>query len=454
MSSVFNSSNFEAPANSSRQVTPVLLANADYYGTLAAVRSLGRAGILVVTADPTSLCLGRYSRYAKQHLKCPEFESSADWVDWLLRTRQPGTRSVVYATSDAVSFTLALYRDELRRSFALYQPPIDTIINILDKGRLLQRAAEVGFDTPVTWLPKSSKEAGQIARSVGGNFLVKPRSQLSQRTLTKACVALANDVPAIFDRYVADANQSSEFGRAYPESLTPMLQEYHPEAVSGVYSISGFRNANGRIVVRAARKVLQRPRQVGVGVCFENAPLDPILAERTARFCEHIDYYGVFELEFIAARSKSMVIDFNGRFYNQLGLDVARGMDLPRMAYAAAMGAQDEVAHLMTAADATAKLDQFAFCNGLELSLMINMQRLCQSMSAQDADYWRGWAKGADRSIVDTVRDSADPLPHIVDIARHAKSAMRHPRAFLRQYGLMQKTTEERVGTAVFEASS
>jgi hypothetical protein len=150
-----------------------------------------------------------------------------------------------------------------------------------------------------------------------------------------------------------------------------------------------------------------------------------------------------------------MLIDFNGRFYNQLGLEIARGIDLPRMAYAAAMGAQDEVADLMTAAEAKAKLDdQFAFCNGLELSLMINMQRLCQSMSARDAAYWRRWAKGADKSIVDTVRDRADPLPHIVDIARHAKAAVRHPRAFLRQYGLMQKTTVERVDAAVVEASS
>jgi predicted ATP-grasp superfamily ATP-dependent carboligase len=417
---------------------PILLANAGYYGTLAAARSLGRAGVEIITADPSFLCPARYSCHVRRHLKCPDFEQVSDWAEWLLRLGRSERHSVVYATSDAVSFALALYRDELSRNFALYQPHIDTIISILDKGRLLQRAAEAGFDTPATWLPKSPEEAGQIARSVGGKFLVKPRSQLAQRTFTKGYVARAHEVPATFNQYIANANRDSEFGKAYPESLTPLLQQYYPEALSGIYSLSGFRDRGGRLVVKAARKVLQRPRQVGVGVCFEGAPLDPGLVDCTARLCEHIGYYGVFELEFVTVGSKSMLIDFNGRFYNQIRLDVARGMDLPRMAYAAAMGLQDEVSDLMSDVAAHAHCDQFAFCNGLELSLIVGLQRVCRTMSAQEAQQWRSWSNDVSRTIVDSVRDGTDPMPHFIDMAQHLAMAVRHPRSFIKQYGQLQ----------------
>jgi D-aspartate ligase len=63
----------------------ILLGNAGYYGTLAAVRSLGRAGVKVVTVDPSMVCHSRYSRYSNQHLTCPAFEETSAWAEWLLR---------------------------------------------------------------------------------------------------------------------------------------------------------------------------------------------------------------------------------------------------------------------------------------------------------------------------------------------------------------------------------
>jgi len=91
----------------------MVLCNAGYYGTLAAVRSLGRAGVPVVTVDPSLLAPGRYSRYSNLHVSSPPFEMTEDWVEWLLRFGRSGPRRAIYATSDAVSFALALRRDEL-----------------------------------------------------------------------------------------------------------------------------------------------------------------------------------------------------------------------------------------------------------------------------------------------------------------------------------------------------
>ena len=124
----------------------ILLGNANYYGTLAAVRSLGRAGVEVVTVDPSRICHGRYSRYSSQHLTCPAFEESGAWAEWLLRKGRIGPRRAIYATSDAVSFALARHRNELSADFELYQPGIDTVMSIFHEKSLVEDAHD-GFET-------------------------------------------------------------------------------------------------------------------------------------------------------------------------------------------------------------------------------------------------------------------------------------------------------------------
>jgi len=331
-----------------RQSAAILLGNANYYGTLAAVRSLGQSGVTVVTVDPSRICHGRYSRYSSQHLTCPAFEESSAWAEWLLRKARIGPRRAIYATSDAVSFALARYRNELSADFELYQPGLDTVMSILDKGRLMQHAHAIGIETPPTWFPQNSTEAAKITKDVGGAVLIKPRSQLAQRTKTKGSVVESHGhrVQSIFDSYMKDQSTNSEFVKQNP--VTPLIQQYYPQAVENVYSLSGFREKiGGGVIMRAARKILQQPRSIGIGLCFEPALVDPILAHRTKRLCERIGYYGVFELEFILAEEKAMLIDFNGRFYHQIGFDIARGMELPALAFAAATSNQAEVTRLM-----------------------------------------------------------------------------------------------------------
>jgi D-aspartate ligase len=349
-----------------------------------------------------------------------------------------GRRSAIYATSDAVLFAIALHRDELSKSFALYQPGLETVLKILDKGKLLDSAREVGIETPETWLPKTAAEAGRIASDVPGQLLIKPRSQLSQRSLTKGAVVDGDEknMHALFNRYVEDATRGSEFARVNPEGLTPIVQRFYPEALDNVYSLTGFRDMNGQMVLRAARKILQMPRKVGVGLCFEEAPIDAELAHSASRLCEHIGYFGVFEMEFIIAEHKRMLIDFNGRFYGQMALDIVRGMNLPALAYAAATGAPEGLSQLMT--EDVVREDQFsnAFYNGFELKLTIKMQRFFGSMSREEVNRWRVWSTQAGLRAVDAVHDHEDPLPRVVDVMRHVLNFARHPRAFITHHGL------------------
>jgi predicted ATP-grasp superfamily ATP-dependent carboligase len=417
---------------------PMVLANAGYCGTLAAVRSLGRAGVHVTTVDPARLCVARYSRYCSQYLKCPAFEATDQWAEWLLRLGRSGPRRAAYATSDGVSFALARHRDELRTALDLYQPGCETIISILDKGKLLQEARAVGIKTPTTWFPQTAEEAARIASEVPARLLIKPRSQLAQHSLNKGVVVNTDGrkVRATFDAFRRDATHNSEFARLCPESVTPLLQEYHPEAKHAVYSLTGFRDeASGRVITRGARKVFSMPRQIGVGLCFEDAPVLTDLAQLTVRLCERIGYYGAFELEFIVMSQKAMLIDFNGRFYNQLAFDIARGMDLAWMAYAAATNDRDALERAIVSAGAKPQESTRGFQNRVALAVTLNMQRVCNTMSRKEARQWRNWPPGSSGNVIDAIQDGSDPLPSYVNIAEKLMAAVRHPRAFVRQHG-------------------
>ena len=79
-------------------------------------------------------------------------------------------------------------------------------------------------------------------------------------------------------------------------------------------------------------KVLQRPRRLGIGLCFASAAVPDDLRARATRLLDSLGYFGVFELEFIRSRGRYLLIDMNPRFYNQIQLDVTRGLDLPMLA--------------------------------------------------------------------------------------------------------------------------
>ena len=414
------------------------------------MRSLGRAGVKVVTLDPSMICQGRFSRYSSQHLTCPAFEESSAWAEWLLRKARIGPRRAIYATSDAVSFALARHRNELSADFELYQPGLDTVMSILDKELLMQNAQAVGIETPPTWFPQSSAEAAKIARDAGERVIIKPRSQLAQRTKTKGSIVESRGhyVRSIFDSYMKDQSTNSEFAQQYPVTMAPFIQQYYPQAAEDVYSLSGFREKiGGGVIMRGARKILQQPRAIGIGLCFEPALVDPLLADRTKRLCERIGYYGVFELEFILAEGKAMLIDFNGRLYHQMAFDIARGMELPALAYAAATRNQAEVNRLMAHGN-SGKHDEVAgFCNHFVLATMVRTQRILRTMSRKDATRWLNWSRGSHGRMIDAIRDPHDALPAFVDVAQFLLHSLRHPRSFLRQCGLERARANGRLGS-------
>jgi predicted ATP-grasp superfamily ATP-dependent carboligase len=354
------------------------------------------------------------------------------------------SRPVIYPTSDDVSLVLALYRNELEKDFLFYQPDLDTLLDLLDKSRLAQVARAVGLEMPDTWVPGNLGQAEEVIRNEPGHLLIKPRTQSLLSTHSKGAIVSGGreDSVRTYAEFCRRNALAPQLASRFPDWTLPMIQRYHPEAVDEVYSIAGFIDRGGRnMAVRAAEKVLQLPRRLGTGLCFQAAEVDSQLALGLRRLFLKIGYFGVFEAEFIRLPGRSLLIDVNGRLYNQMAFDIARGLPLPTLFYEGALGNEDAVAAAVTAAAAAGRSKTSgpgAFCNRSRLAVMLGLRRLLGTMPKQEARRWWEWHDADPDSVIDAVADSADPWPNRSDLLLQLHSYLRHPRAFLKNTGYDQ----------------
>ena len=411
----------------------VLLTLGDYFGTLAAARSLGRSGVGVLLADGRLLCPTRWSRYVARTLPFPDLATSPQaFLDRLLEVgaRDPG--HVLLATSDDVAWLFARHRDALSRDFRTYTPPLDVVDTLLNKWRLHQACLELHIDVPMTWLPRNDDELAALEETVRYPVVVKPQSQAFLSPHQKGRIATdAASLAAMVGELRRTTSHASMVFDVNPDVETPVVQEFAESGVDGIYNLSGFVDETGSLfVVEASRKVLQWPRRLGTGLCFETAEVEPKIADDLARLCRHVGYYGPFEVEYLEIGTRRLLIDFNPRFFGQMAFDASRGLDLAQLTYLAATGQRSELAAAVESARrSTAKVNGGAYCNRIALEVVFRLRRLAGSMSQAEDHHWRSWLREHGGHVTDAVLDRRDWAPGAVEAAAAVFECGRHPRS-------------------------
>jgi len=391
----------------------------------------------VIVADCRRRATAFFSRHTARRLRCPRTDEGERLLEWLATLpRRDGTGPyVVYPTSDEIVVLLASHRAALSDDFVLYQPDLRTTWRVLDKKNLLEEARAAGLDVPDTWFPRDASDVRRAAREADGTLMIKPRTQVMLLHHCKGTLvgdgADGSVLVREYDRFRRENSYAPWMVRTFPELTQPLLQRYHGDGSQQVYSIAGFRDVTGRhLAMSGSVKVLQRPSGMGVGLCFESAAIAPDLARLTAKLLERLGYFGVFELEFLRDGERSLLIDMNPRFYNQLALDIARGLDLPRIAYAAALGDEAAVARLVAAHHGEG--GPMVFCNRIGLNMLLGAKRIFGRISREDASRWRRWARDPTKTIIDSVDVAGDRIPILAEVASQVYECLRHPRGFLK----------------------
>ena len=418
---------------SSTAFPPALLTMPTFGGTLAAVRALGARGIPVTVAGSEFLAPARWSRYAQRFVRCPSTRNLDRFLDWLLAfgEREPG--HFLYPASDDLAWLFASHAEELKKHFLLFQPPVATLVSLLDKKRLHAACASVGLATMPTWFPTGIEDVERLLPQLQMPLVIKPRTQVHLSTSNKGrLIEDRGDVVRRYREWLKRHLYRPGLEKDFGDVSLPMLQAFDMGAQLGVYSLSGFVHRDGRLLgARAALKVLQRPRRVGVGLCFEDAPVELDLLDRVVALCREVGYFGVFEVEFVLDGDQHRLIDFNPRFYGQMHFESARALPLPVFAYLAAIGDEAALATLSEEAHGHDTAGS-AYCFQFGHQMLLTLRRLAGTSSAAESERWKVWNVRNRERMVDASADAEDWLPGVVHATAELWRAARYARGYVR----------------------
>jgi D-aspartate ligase len=389
----------------------VILASPHAGGTLAAVRSLGRAGIDVRIISSKIFSAAAWSQYvSKTYSAVPETDDQGFLKNLVaIGVAEPG--HMLLPTSDHTAWLYTENAAMLRQYFRIYQPSASTMRRILDKKLLAEAAVEVGIPVLESWYPRNLEEVMSIASSLPYPILIKPRTQLYRPSNDKGMnVNSANELISYCEKlFKGELKETNGLLR----DANIILQRFVGGA-SQVHSISGFIDRTGELfVTRHSAKVFQRSQPVGVGVCFESLPSNPMLADSVRNLCRELNFFGIFEVEFLWFEGRWSVIDFNPRLFSQVGMDVERGLPLPLFAYLDAAGQTEALRVAVEQALAYADDLKVVFYDRFTLAALLLAQSLTSRILPSDRAYWRAW-KRANAHAVDFAFDRNDPRPGIV----------------------------------------
>lgn len=410
-----------------------VLTNGNFLGTLAATRDLGRHNIAVVLADAEAGTLTAHSRFVTRDLRCPPMAEPQAWASWMLEFGRSHPGHVLYPTCDNVCWMIEQYRAALSRDFYLYTPAAGVTYELLNKRKLHAHCSALGIDQPALW---TVAEALAGASGLQYPVLAKPQAQTGMRVHVKGVVARD-------EAQLREELRQFAFRYGYrPEMLAHdpglgelMVQAFHEEAAQHIYSLAGFYAPEHEIcLMRASQKVLQWPLRVGVGLCFESRPVLPGPARQLRQLMDRLGYRGAFEVEFIhlPKQDRYLLIDFNPRFYGQMGFEIARGLPVPRLCYLAAVGDADGLRRLASVAGQWDDGDPWRFRDRWKLRLFARTQWLAGNLTGEQRRRWLQWAD--QERCADPLLAPDDPDPARASRRQLGRSLLRHPRWTLRMF--------------------
>ena len=411
----------------------VMMATAAAGGTIAAVRALGARGIDVDVVSSERLGAAAWSRFARRTYGAPPESDSERFLERLLAIGRDNPGRILLPTSDKTAWIYAENALLLQRHFRLYHPPLASLRRILDKKLFSDAAISVGLPVLPSWDPCSLNELAALAPTLPFPVLIKPRTHVHRLRNDKGVVVYSpQELILQYRRYVDREREHAPDTPVLADARQPILQQFVRVRDEGVLSITGFIDRTGELfVTRAAKKVFQRSQPVGVGVCFEAQRCPEELPDLVRRLCRELDYFGLFEVEFLHHQGQWAVIDFNPRMFSQIGMDIRRGMPLPLLACLDAAGDHESLRREVARAQAGDD-EQAVFRDRFTLRAILLAQTLTARRSTDDVSKWRGWMKQHAGHAVDFAADNDDRVPGIVHMVSEVYLGLKSLPRFMR----------------------
>ena len=276
---------------------------------LAAVRSLGRAGIRVLAVDHRPSALGFRSRYGEQFLSPDPFLDEHGFVNFIRALGEV----VVFPTHDDSLNAVARHADDLQVLTPF--PAWDVLERVQSKRVQLEQAQAAGVDIPVLDPPTFP-------------LIVKPDRPIEFKRRYKRQAFRCENAAELEDALA----RTDEFG--------PIVQEFVPGGDDTLYTVGSYLTRDGRALgIFCGRKLRQTPP--GIGTCrVGEAVWEQEAVDAALRLLRAFEFHGLSQVEFKRdpRDGRFRLMEINPRLWQWHGLAAACGVDLPRLAYADLVG--------------------------------------------------------------------------------------------------------------------
>jgi predicted ATP-grasp superfamily ATP-dependent carboligase len=315
-----------APAGK-RTTLDVLLLDAEYRQTLAALRAYTRMGLsvgVVASAGEAAGAPSFASRYALVRAIVPEFATDPDgYVDALLELLELYPARMILPAHDGSIEALRPRRAEIERMTALPLASEAALEIAISKPRTLEVAEQVGVAIPRSLPVTTLEEARAAFRAFGPPTVLKPMQSWAENetggTRLSVNAVLAEEDAEREMRYILESG-----GQAVAQEFLPGWRE----AVSVFY-------ANGQVLARfAQRSYREFPVLGGVSTLCESIAPASELVEPAERLVRAIGLEGCSMVEFRRDRAgKPILMEINARPAGSLALAVRCGVNFPQLLY-------------------------------------------------------------------------------------------------------------------------
>lgn len=288
---------------------------------LAVVRSLGAAGIPVVSVVSADGEQAHRSRYATA-LRAPDpADRRRDYVDLLLGLAE---RGLLVPTTDESLEAVAAHRDELAERHVVACPSAESAGIFLDKLRTSDVAEKAGVEAPRTVAPSSASELAELVGELSYPCLVKPRESYRYSRAFGVKMMRVHDAEELLEQW----------GRADALGIGTLVQELIPGPETGGVNHNLYVVDGEPVVEFTSRKVRLSPRDFGFPSAVVSGPV-PEVVEPGRRIVREMGIEGFANVEFKrdARDGRYKLMEVNGRPNMSGALAVRCGVDFPLMTY-------------------------------------------------------------------------------------------------------------------------
>jgi predicted ATP-grasp superfamily ATP-dependent carboligase len=297
----------------------ILVTDGDSRAALAAVRALGLRGhrVHVVASSPGSLA-GASRFAASEHRAVEASEDPKRWAEAIEQLARDLAVELLMPVTEVSLGTLFAFG--IDRRLPVVCPSREAYELAVDKHALLEQAARLGLDCPLSVLIQDASQLEEQTRTFRFPAVLKPRRTcvLAEGRWVKHPVHILRTP----DELRAAWRIALPFGDA-------LLQEFVPGHGEGIFLLA----REGRTLVSFAhRRLREKPPTGGVSVLRESIAPDPELLNQGKRLLESLQWTGVAMLEFRRAPTgRAALMELNPRLWGSLQLAIDAGVDFPSL---------------------------------------------------------------------------------------------------------------------------